>query len=129
MSRGGNSSVPSLRNYRHQEDAEYWDMGRMSKFTCRTCRQISDEFRTIAECTLRHIEDAAIENMQQDGSLIPYEVKFNKRIIIVVEKGLSMYNVKPKIGNARRTIKGWPPCIICDPRCIMCGLRTPQNTM
>ena len=133
MSIIGNNSLAALRQFRHQEDADYWETkrsyeGKTERFTCLICRQIHHELYPIALCTLRHVSEAATGAMKRAGSLIPYEVKLRRRIIVVMEKGIGKDSGKPKFKKARRRANLWPPCIVCDLRCTVCGLSVPPNS-
>ena len=79
-----------LRHYRHLEDPEFWTsrrsyVGTIERYTCRHCRQTNKEIYPVIQCTLQHIGDKEIEVMKI-GSILPYEVKLPRQVIIVIER-------------------------------------------
>ena len=101
------SRLGRLRQYRHQEDTEFWESkrsyeGNIESYTCKYCRQTHEELNPIAQCTLRHLEDEKTESMKQSGSLLPYEVKCPRQIIVVMEKQMGKGIRRPKFSEEAR---------------------------
>ena len=99
------SKIGGLRQYRHKEDPEFWESkrsyaGSIERYTCSYCTQTHEELHPIAQCTFQHLN--ATEAMKQSGSLLPYEVKFPKQIIIVMEKEMGKEIRKPKFSEEAR---------------------------